>query len=46
MLKDAKDFAHQMGNNPTERQLRKEMEPIFERVEKKRDRNIKDSPND
>lgn len=41
MLKHAKETANKMGNNPTEQQLRKEMEPIFERVEKQRDRNIK-----
>lgn len=41
MLKNAKEFAEKMGNNPTERELRKQMEPIFERVEKQRDRKIK-----
>jgi hypothetical protein len=41
MLRDAKEFANKMGNNPTERELRKQVEPIFERVEKQRDRNIK-----
>ena len=42
MLQNAKKTANEMGNHPTEQQLRKEMEPIFERVEKQRDRNIKD----
>lgn len=41
MLRDAKETANRMGNHPTESQLRKQMEPIFERVEKQRDRKIK-----
>lgn len=42
MVKNAIDFARSMGREVTESAVRKETYEICERVEKKRDRNIKD----
>ena len=42
MVKHAFEFAKQQGRNPTEREVRKEVEAICDKVEARRDRNIKD----
>ena len=42
MYRNAKAFAEKMGRNPTEVEIRTATDKICDRVEKRKDRNIKD----